>query len=82
MLATNSIESENAKQTSYSLFTNSFISHDSNISESINTYKQLDYTYDTNFFTLDLETFSCLSFISTGEKILPPIKIKTLPYFK
>lgn len=74
--------SENAKQTSYSLFTNSFISHDSNISESVNTYKQLDYTYDTNFFTLDLETFSCLSFISTGEKILPPIKIKTLPYFK
>lgn len=74
--------SENAKQTSYSILTNSFISHDSNISESINTYKQFDYTYDTNFFTLNLETFSCLSFISTGKNILPPIKIKTIPYFK
>ena len=74
--------SENAKETSYSHFTNSFISHDSNISESINTYKQLDFTYDTNFFTLNLETFSCLSFISTGSKILPPLKIKTIPYFK
>ena len=80
-LTSNTI-SENAKQTSYSIFTNSFISHDSNISESINTYKQLDYTFDTNFFTLNLETFSCLAFISTGKIILPPQKIKTLPYFK
>ncbi len=74
--------SENAKQTSYNYFTNSFISMDSNISESINTYKQLDLTYDTKFFTQDLKTFSCLSFISTGNKIFTPQEIKTIPYFK
>lgn len=74
--------SENAKQTSYNYFTNSFISKDSNISESINTYKQFDLTYDTKFFTQDLKTFSCLSFISTGTKIFPPQEISTIPYFK
>lgn len=74
--------SENAKSTVYNPFTKSLISQDSNISESINTYKQFDLVYDTNFFTQDLETFSCLSFISTGTKILPPRKIKTIPYFK
>ena len=74
--------SENAKETSFNPFTNTFISKNSNISESINTYKQFELTYDTNFFTQYLETFSCLAFISTGNTILPPKKIKTIPYFR
>ena len=54
----------------------------SNISESINTYTQHDYEFDTNFFSQNLNTFECLSFISDGKKILPPTKLKMLPYFK
>ena len=56
-------------------------STDSNISESINTYTQLDFMYDTNFFTQELETFSCLSFLSTGTKIQKIRKLKLTPYF-
>lgn len=74
--------SENAKETSYNFLTNSLESRDSNISESINTYLQYDYMYDTNFFTQDLHTFECLSFISDGNKILKPTKLKMIPYFK
>ena len=72
--------SENARETSYNLFTHSFKSKDSNISESINTYFQ--YDYDTNFFTQGLNTFECLSFLSDGSQILEPTKLKMLPYFK
>ena len=72
--------SENARETSYNLFTHSFKSKDSNISESINTYFQ--YAYDTNFFTQGLNTFECLSFLSDGSQILEPTKLKMLPYFK
>ena len=74
--------SENAKETSYNIFTHSLNSKDSNISESINTYLQYDYIYDTNFFTQQLNTFECLSFLSNGTKILEPTKLKMLPYFK
>ena len=52
------------------------------ISESANTYTQHDYEFDTNFFSQNLNTFECLSFISDGKKILPPTKLKMLPYFK
>ena len=79
---TSSTISENAKTTNYNPLTSSFVSKESSISESVNTYKQLDLVYDTNFFTQSLETFSCLSFISNGTQILPPQKIKTIPYFK
>lgn len=73
--------SENSKSTNFNYFTNSLNSKDSNLSESINTYTQLDFVYDTNFFTQDLETFSCLSFLSTGTKIQKPRKLKLTPYF-
>lgn len=73
--------SENAKETVYSYFTNSLNSKDSNLSESINKYTQSDFIYDTNFFTQNLETFSCLSFLSDGYKILKPMKLKLIPYF-
>ena len=73
--------SENAKETHYNYFTNSLNSKDSNLSESINEYTQNDFIYDTNFFTQNLETFSCLSFLSDGYKILKPMKLKLFPYF-
>ena len=73
--------SENSKLTKFNYFFNSLNSTDSSISESINTYTQSDFIYDTNFFTQSLETFSCLSFLSTGTKIQPPKRLKLSPYF-
>lgn len=73
--------SESAKETHYSYFTNSLNSKNSNLSESINEYIQNDFIYDTNFFTQGLETFSCLSFLSDGYKILKPMKLHLMPYF-
>ena len=74
--------SENAKTTNFNIITKKFNSLDSNLSESINSYSQFDYAFDTNFFTQKLETFSCLAFLSTGSQIIPPQKIKMIPYFK
>lgn len=74
--------SENAKETNFNYLFNRFHSKNSNISESFNSYFQTDYIFDTNFFTQNLETFSCLSFLSNGGKILPPQKLKLIPYFK
>lgn len=73
--------SENAKETSYNFFARSLESKNSNLSESINTYLQHDYIVDTNFFSRELNTFECLSFISDGTKILEPKKLKMFPYF-
>ena len=73
--------SESAKTTNFSYITNTLNSQDSNISESYNSYTQNDFIYDTNFFTINLETFHCLAFLSNGNKILEPTKIKTFPYF-
>ncbi len=74
--------SENAKLTIYDYLTNSLHSKDSNISESINTYSQLDFMYDTNFFTQKLESFTALCFLSDGTNIVLPGKVNMLPYFK
>ncbi len=74
--------SENATETNYNYFTNSLASRKSNLSETISTHIQTDYIYDINFFTQNLETFSCISFISNGDKILPPCKINLIPYFR
>ena len=73
--------SENAKETKYNFFTNSLINRDTSISESFNVYTQNDYIYDTNFFTQNLETFSAIGFLSDGNKIIKPRKIKMYPYF-
>lgn len=73
--------SENSSETNYNYFTNSLASRKSNLSETISTQIQTDYIYDINFFTQNLETFSCLSFLSNGNKILPPCKIDLIPYF-
>ena len=74
--------SENSKENNYNYLLKRFSSIDSNLSESINTYYQFDYSFDYNFFTQELETFSCLAFLSTGTKIIKPQKINMLPYFK
>ena len=73
--------SESAKETYYSFLTKSLNSNNSNISESINKYTQFDFKYDTNYFSQKLETFTCLSFLSNGNKIITPQKIKLIPYF-
>ena len=74
--------SENAKETKFSYITNSLNSQNSSITESINTYTQKDFIYDTNFFTQSLETFSALTFLSDGSQIFKPTKLKMFPYFK
>lgn len=74
--------SENSKETFYNHLLNQFNSIGSNISESYNSYTQIDFIYDVNAFSRDLETFSCISFLSDGNKILYPCKLKMFPYFK
>lgn len=74
--------SESAKQTNFSYITNTLNSQNSNISETYSTSIQNDYVFDTNFFTQHLETFSALTFLSNGNKILPPQKLNLFPYFK
>ena len=74
--------SENSNETNYNYISNSFLSKKSNISESISTQIQNDYIFDFNFFTQNLETFSCLSFLSNGNQILPPTKLKMIPFFE
>ena len=73
--------SENAKETNFNYLFNKFHSQNSSLSESLNSYYQTDFIFDTNYFTQNLETFSCLSFLSDGEKIIKPQKIKLIPYF-
>ena len=74
--------SENANETNFDYLTNTLKSKNSNISESFNTYTQLDFSYDTKDFTQKLKTFSCISFLSTGTYILPPAKLNMVPYFQ
>lgn len=73
--------SESAKETHFSYITHTLNSRNSNISETYNTYSQNDYIYDTNFFTQNLETFTALTFLSDGNIIYKPQKLKMFPYF-
>ena len=74
--------SENAKETSYSYITNTLNSTDSSISESISTQVTYEFVYDTRFFTQELENFCSLCFLSDGNKIIKPQKIRLKPYFE
>lgn len=74
--------SESAKETKFSYITNSLNSENSNISETFSTYTQNDFIFETNFFTQNLETFTALTFLSDGNKIYSPKKLKLFPYFK
>ena len=73
--------SENAKETKFSYITNTLNSKNSNVSESYSTYTQNDYIYDFKEFTQGLKTFTALTFLSDGNKILKPAKLKMFPYF-
>ena len=73
--------SENSKENNYNYLAKQFSSFDATLSESINTYQQFDYSYYYKFFTQELETFSCIAFLSDGRKIIKPNKINMLPYF-
>ena len=72
--------SENSND-SHSNFIDAIYSHKTSSSESINKYTQLDYVFDTNTFTRELETFSCITFLSDGQKILPIKKLNLIPYY-
>ena len=61
--------SENGKFNNYNFISKDIVSKNTNFSESVNSYTQ------------NLETFSCLAFLSDGFKILKPQKLKMLPYF-
>lgn len=74
--------SESSKNLKNNSYLSTFLSSDKpNFSESLNTYTQFDFIFDTNFFTQKLDTFNCLAFLSTGTSILPPQKINLIPYF-
>ena len=74
--------SESAKETNFSYITNTLNSQNSNISESYSTYVQNDYIYESKFFTQNLETFTALTFLSDGNTIYSPKKLKMFPHFK
>ena len=74
--------SENAKETNYNFITRSWKSHNSSLSESVSVYTQNDYVYDTNYFTVELETFFALAFLTNGHKMMKPRRLKMIPYFK
>ena len=71
--------SKNLKETSY--FSHILSFEKPNFSESVNTYTQLDFIFDTNFFTQKLDTFNCIAFLSTGNSIIPPQTLCLVPYF-
>ena len=73
--------SESSKNQKNSYLSNILSYEKPNFSESLNTYTQFDFIFDTNFFTQSLNTFYCLSFLSNGNKIIPPKKLKLIPYF-
>lgn len=74
--------SENPKESIYNHFAKNFIGIGSNISESVNSYTQFDFSYDYKFFTQELSTFKCLAFLSDGERISKPLELDMVPYFK
>ncbi len=73
--------SESSKNRRDSYLSNIFSFDKPNFSESVNTYTQFDFIFDTNYFTQKLDTFSCLSFLSNGSNILSPKELKLIPYF-
>lgn len=73
--------SESSKDPKISSLSSIFSYDKPNFSESLNQYTQSDFIFDTNFFTQNLDTFSCLAFLSTGKSILIPQKIDLIPYF-
>jgi len=74
--------SENANDVNYSILIDRMKSDKSSFSESISTYIQTDYIYDTNYFTKVLKTFEAVAFLSNGNEIIYSSKLSLIPYFK
>lgn len=74
--------SENAKETKYNYLLKTFKSENSNISESISTHIEHDFIYDMNSFSIKLQTFEAICFITTGTRILTPCVVKLTPSHK
>jgi len=74
--------SENSNDINYSILIDSLKSDSSSFSESISTYIQTDYVYDTNYFTKVLKTFEAVAFLSNGNEIIYSSKLSLIPYFK
>ena len=79
---TSTTYSENSKHSDYNFLTKNFTAIDSNLSESVNSYSQFEYIFDYNYFTQNLETFTCVGFLLNDSKIIKPQKISMIPYFK
>ena len=74
--------SESSKNQKKSYLSN-ILSYDKpNFSESLNTYTQFDFVFDTNFFTQNLNTFNCLAFLSTGSEITKAFTVTSFGIFK
>ena len=56
--------SENSNDINYSILIDSLKSDNHSFTESISTYIQTDYIYDTNYFTKNLKTFEAIAFLS------------------
>lgn len=74
--------SENSNDINYSLLIDSLKSDSHSFTESISTYVQTDYIYDTNYFTKNLKTFEAIAFLSNGYEIIYSSKINLIPFFK
>lgn len=73
--------SENSKTSMYNYITKSFTSIDSGLSESYNKTTNLEDRFNTKFFSQELEVFEALGFLSDGNKINKPEKIRLIPEF-
>lgn len=73
--------SENAKSSYYSFVLHSFLSDNSSLSESVNSYVQSDFAYDYSFFSQNLNTFSALSFLADDNNV-KVLKLNMIPYFE
>ena len=71
--------SENAKETKYNYFLQTYRSENSNLSESISTQIQHDFVFDASAFSINLKTFHAICFISTGTEILKPGVVRLTP---
>lgn len=74
--------SENAQETNYSYVLNIMRSKKSNISESLSSYTYQDNIFDSKDFSLNLNNFEAIAYLSQGTHMLPPTKIKLEPFFR
>ena len=72
---------ENSKTSMYNYITKSFTSIDSGLSESYNKTFNLEDRFNSEFFSQELKTFEALVFLSDGNKINRPEKVKLVPEF-